>query len=92
MNFAVRLPPPDNGVALDLLSWPLAYEVPPKPEESQKTSRQAIRLIPSIGFFHYHLGRALMLLGRFDEARKEVRKGRVYIAHSRQKAILGYPL
>jgi len=59
---------PDNGIAWDLLSWALAYETPPQAMEAEKASREALRLVPSVGFLHYHLGRALFLQNRFPEA------------------------
>jgi len=51
-----------------LLSWALAYETPPDPVEAEKAAREAIRLNPSLSYGQYHLGRALVLQGRFPEA------------------------
>ena len=59
---------PDNALAWDLLSWALAYQTPPDPIESEKAAREAIRLNPAIAYAQYHLGRALILQGRFADA------------------------
>ncbi|MGB8323969.1 MAG: protein kinase, partial [Candidatus Acidiferrum sp.] len=59
---------PDNALAWDLLAWALAYQNPPDPIESEKAAREAIRLNPAISYAQYHLGRALILQGRFADA------------------------
>ena len=59
---------PDNALAWDLLSWALAYETPPQAVESEKAAREAMRLDPALSYSQYHLGRALLLQGRFPEA------------------------
>jgi len=59
---------PDNALAWDLLSWALGYEQPPDAIESEKAAREAIRLLPTSAFAQYHLGRALLFQGRFQEA------------------------
>jgi tetratricopeptide (TPR) repeat protein len=59
---------PDNAVAWDLLSWVLAYETPPEAAEAEKSARECFRLNPSHSYALYHLGRALYLQKRFDEA------------------------
>ncbi len=59
---------PENAFAWDLLSWSLAYETPPDPLASEKAAKESIRLQPSLFGAHYHLGRALLLQKRFDEA------------------------
>jgi serine/threonine protein kinase/tetratricopeptide (TPR) repeat protein len=64
---AVRLEP-DNPLAWDLLSWSLGYEQPPDALESEKAAREAIRLQPSSAAAQYHLGRALLFQGRFQDA------------------------
>jgi serine/threonine protein kinase/Tfp pilus assembly protein PilF len=64
---AVRLEP-DNSLAWDLLSWALGYEQPPNATETEKAAREAIRLQPTSAAAQYHLGRALMLQGRYGEA------------------------
>jgi len=66
---AVRLDP-ENSHAWDALSWALAYEQPPQAAEAEKAAREAIRLQPSLTPAQYHLGRALLLQGRYDEASK----------------------
>ena len=64
---AIRLDP-DEVVAWDFRSWALAYEVPPDAVEAEKASREAIRLGFNKMGAYYHLGRALYLQGRYDEA------------------------
>ncbi len=59
---------PENPNGWDMLSWALAYEQPPQAVESEKAARETIRLRPSMPGAQYHLGRALMLQGRFPEA------------------------
>jgi len=65
----VRLEP-ENAHFRDSLSWALGYEQPPEALEAEKAAREAIRLEPSLAPAQYHLGRALMLQGRYDEANK----------------------
>ncbi len=71
---AVRLQP-ENSHAWDSLSWALAYEQPPQAVEAEKAGREAIRLQPSLAIAYYHLGRALLLEGRYEEARKSFERG-----------------
>lgn len=59
---------PDNPWAWDLLSWSLAYQQPPEPVEAEAAAREAIRLQPQFSYAYYHLGRALLLQGRVEEA------------------------
>ncbi len=59
---------PDNATGWDMLSWALGYLQPPQAVESEKAARETIRLRPSMPGAQYHLGRALMLQGRFPEA------------------------
>jgi serine/threonine protein kinase/tetratricopeptide (TPR) repeat protein len=59
---------PDNALAWDQLSWVLAYQTPPQAAEAEKAARESIRLNPSHGMVQYHLGRALYLQNRFQEA------------------------
>jgi serine/threonine protein kinase/tetratricopeptide (TPR) repeat protein len=66
---AIRLDP-ENSHAWDALSWVLAYETPPEAVESEKAAREALRLQPTLPVAHYHLGRALLLQGRYDDASK----------------------
>jgi serine/threonine protein kinase/cytochrome c-type biogenesis protein CcmH/NrfG len=71
---AVRLDP-ENSHAWDALSWVLAYEQPPQAGEAEKAAREAIRLQPSLAIAYYHLGRSLLLQGRYDEATKAFERG-----------------
>jgi serine/threonine protein kinase/Flp pilus assembly protein TadD len=64
---ATRLEP-ENALAWDLLSWALGYEQPPDTVESEKAAREAIRLQPASAASQYHLGRALLLQGRYPDA------------------------
>ena len=64
---AARLDPQD-GLALDYLSWALAYQQPPDAAGAEKASREGLRLGFETSASYYHLGRALMLEGRYDEA------------------------
>ena len=64
---ATRLEP-ENPLAWDMLSWTTAYEQPPEAVEAEKAAREAIRLQPTSSAAQYHLGRALIFQGRFDEA------------------------
>jgi len=64
---ATRLDPED-AYSWDLLSWALAYQQPPDAVDAEKASREAIRLGLETVATYYHLGRALYLQGRFDEA------------------------
>jgi non-specific serine/threonine protein kinase len=60
---------PENGYAWDLLSWALAYEEPPEAAAAETASRESLRLerVAYPGSY-YHLGRALLLQQRYDEA------------------------
>ncbi|MGE5327608.1 MAG: tetratricopeptide repeat protein, partial [Deltaproteobacteria bacterium] len=60
---------PQDASAWDLLSWVLAYQEPPDALGAEKAAREAIRLEPSRFMADYHLGRALYLQGRYEEAR-----------------------
>ena len=66
---AVRMDPEDSH-AWDLLSWALGYEQPPEAVEAERAARESLRLEPSLTGALYHLGRALLLQGRYDEATK----------------------
>jgi eukaryotic-like serine/threonine-protein kinase len=59
---------PDNAYAWDLLSWSLAYELPPEADAAEKAAREALRLEPTFYNPYYHLGRALILQQRYAEA------------------------
>ena len=70
---AIRLEP-DNGFAWDQLSWALGYEQPPEALEAEKAAREAVRLAPSLPQAQYHLGRALLLQKRYEEAAAAFRR------------------
>lgn len=70
---ATRLEP-DNGFAWDQLAWALGYEQPPDALEAEKAGREAVRLAPSLPHAQYHLGRALLLQQRYDEATAAFRR------------------
>jgi serine/threonine protein kinase/Tfp pilus assembly protein PilF len=59
---------PDNAEAWDLLSWTLGYMQPPDAAGAEKAAREAVRLDPRLAQAYYHLGRALLLEGRYPEA------------------------
>ena len=67
---------PQNALAWDWLSWALAYRQPPDALESEKAAREAIRLEPARFMAEYHLGRALYLQGRYQEAREAFEKAK----------------
>ncbi len=64
---AIRLEP-RNAYAWDLLSWALAYQQPPDAEGAEEAARTSISLQASLIGAHYHLGRALVLQNKYDEA------------------------
>jgi serine/threonine protein kinase/tetratricopeptide (TPR) repeat protein len=64
---ALRLEP-DSGTSWDQESWALAYQQPPDGPGAEKASREARRLGFSTMGSYYHLGRALLVQGRYDEA------------------------
>jgi serine/threonine protein kinase/Tfp pilus assembly protein PilF len=64
---AVRLDP-GSPLAWDYLSWALAYQQPPDLAGAEKASRESLRLGFSTLSSYYHLGRVLLLEGRYDEA------------------------
>jgi TolB-like protein/cytochrome c-type biogenesis protein CcmH/NrfG len=64
---ATRLDP-DNAHAWDELCWALGYMLPPDAAAAEKAGRESIRLQPSLVGAYYHLGRALLLQGRYSEA------------------------
>ena len=59
---------PDSGYASDQLSWALGYQLPPDAVGAEAAARKAIRLQTSLYPAYYHLGRALLLQKRYDEA------------------------
>ena len=72
---AIRLEP-DNALGWDLLSWALGYEQPPDALESEKAAREALRLEPNSAASQYHLGRALIFEGRYDDAAAAFRRAK----------------
>ncbi len=59
---------PDSGPTWDDESWALAYQQPPDGPGAEKASRESLRLGFSTMGSYYHLGRALLVQGRYDEA------------------------
>ena len=59
---------PNSGYASDQLSWALGYQQPPDAIGAEAAARKAIRLQTSLYPAYYHLGRALLLQRRYDEA------------------------
>lgn len=58
----------DDPWTWDSLSWVLGYQQPPDGVAAEKAAREAIRMQPQFSTAYYHLGRALTLQGRYDEA------------------------
>ena len=56
------------------MSWALGYEQPPEALEAEKAAREAVRLAPSLPQAQYHLGRALLLQKRYEEAAAAFRR------------------
>jgi len=63
---------PDDSFAWDLLCWTLAYETPPRAEESVAACQTGIKIAPYYRAFYYHLARALAAQGSFDDARQAI--------------------
>lgn len=82
---AIRLDATDP-FAWDLLSWALGYQQPPRAVEAEQAAREAIRLQPEFIYAFYHLGRALLLQERAEEAIKAFRRIEEVVPGSR----LGY--
>ncbi len=59
---------PEDALAWDFASWALSYQQPPDAARAEKASREAVRLGFQTMGVYYHLGRALFLQGRYDEA------------------------
>ena len=66
---AVRLAPKEPRY-WDNLSWALAYETPPDGRGAVDAALKALELQPHFPGAYYHLGRGLIALGRYDEARQ----------------------
>jgi TolB-like protein/Flp pilus assembly protein TadD len=73
---------PDSGYATDRLSWALGYEYPPDAVGGEAAARKAIRLQTSLYPAYYHLGRALLLQKRYDEALAAFEQMRQMASHS----------
>lgn len=58
----------DDPWTWDSLSWVLGYQQPPDAKGAEKAAREAIRMQPQFSVAYYHLGRALVLQERYDEA------------------------
>ena len=65
----VRLAPKEARY-WDNLSWTLAYKTPPDGQGSVDAAWEAIKLQPHFPGAYYHLGRGLIAMGRFEEARQ----------------------
>jgi len=64
---------PDDPVPWDELSWALGYQTPPDAAGAERAAREAVRLQPTMLGAHYHLGRALLIQGRLEEAEASFR-------------------
>jgi len=64
---AIRLEP-GNAYAWDMLAWALAYQQPPQGQAAEAAGRESVRLQPNLAGAHFHLGRALRVQGRYEEA------------------------
>jgi adenylate cyclase len=64
---ALRVEPNDPWT-WDVLSWVLGYQRPPDVQGAEQAAREALRLEPQFSHAYYHLGRALLLQQRVDEA------------------------
>jgi tetratricopeptide (TPR) repeat protein len=63
---------PDNPAALDALGWSLL--LCSQPQESLSSLENAVRLAPENARYVYHLGRAYVTLGRYEDARSRFRR------------------
>jgi len=57
----------------DSLSWTLAYMTPPDGPGAEREAREALRIDPRLAAAYYHLGRALLVEDRIDEAMEAFR-------------------
>jgi tetratricopeptide (TPR) repeat protein len=64
---ATRLEPEESW-NWDMLSWALGYTRPPDARGAEQAAREALRLQPRFVRAYYHLGRALGIQGRYEEA------------------------
>ncbi len=74
MREVVRLEPKEP-LYWDYLSWILAYRTPPDPDGAIAAAEEALRLKPDFPGALYHLGRGLILQGRYEEARAAFERG-----------------
>jgi len=72
---ATRLDP-QNSLAWDSLSWALSYELPPDTAGAEQAAREALRLEPARFSIYYHLARALIAQGRYQEALAALQSGK----------------
>jgi len=72
---ATRLAP-ENGLAWDLLSWSLTYQIPPDGKEAEEAARRALQYDPSQFYAYYHLARGLIVQRRFDDAIAALDRGK----------------
>jgi TolB-like protein len=69
LHDTVRLAPKEARY-WDNLSWVLAYKTPPDGQGSVDAAWEAIKLQPQFPGAYYHLGRGLIAMGRYEEARQ----------------------
>jgi len=58
----------EDSWSWDMLSWALGYQRPPDARGAEQAAREALRLQPGFVRAYYHLGRALGIQGRYEEA------------------------
>jgi TolB-like protein len=59
---------PENYVAWDLLCLAEGYRTPPRAIEAEQACRRSLRINPWFASTQYHLARALLKLGKIEEA------------------------
>jgi eukaryotic-like serine/threonine-protein kinase len=79
---ATRLDP-ENGLAWDLLSWSLSYQIPPDGKGAEEAARKALQYDPNQFYAYYHLARGLITQGRYDEALAALQRGKQLNAESK---------
>ncbi len=73
---------PENSYAWDSLSWALGYLQPPDGPGAEEAARKALSLAPGSSSYYYHLGRALLLQGRYEDAIAAFEQGRPFSPES----------
>jgi serine/threonine-protein kinase len=63
---------PQNYLAWDFLGWAKGYQTPPLAAEAEQACRRCLQLNPAYTNGHYHLARALLLQGEYEEAAREI--------------------